>query len=162
MALGPLAIAVSAGVVAAVATDCAYHRLLHVPFRRGPLRTLFLHHVAHHRYPDDPRILSFHDHRRILDVFIGGLAVLVFAAFHVFAPGGPALASSVAFALPMLAYNRAYGPLHSRVHLGGDSWLCRTRLFQRIRSHHLAHHAHGPGLASFRKARRLSLILPLI
>jgi len=152
------------GVMAAVLLDYGSHRLMHVPFRRGPLKRMFLHHLAHHRYPQDEAILAFAPVRRTID---GALAALALGAFGVAAwpcgMGAPTAALAAAlFVLPGLAYNRVYDALHRRVHVGGEGPLGGSRLFARIRAHHLAHHHHRRGVAGFRDAGGLSLIFPFI
>jgi len=160
--LDSIGVALGLGAVLAVATDYGYHRLMHVPFERGPLRRLFLFHMAHHRYPDDPKILSFHDHRRLLDLFSLALFALTTAALSPAEGPGRAAILGGAFVLPLAAYNWSYGPFHRWVHLGGDEGLARLPGFRRIRSHHLAHHAHGHGRAAFRRARGFSLLFPFV
>lgn len=156
----PLLFAFPLGAAGAVAIDYGYHRLMHTPFRRGPLKRLYLYHVAHHRYPEDARILSFKDHRRLLDLVSLALFVGVFACL---APrDSTALAASVLFTLPIVLYNWSYEPLHTWVHLGGEPTFLKSRLFDRMRAHHLAHHTHSAGTEAFRRARRLSLIVPLL
>lgn len=155
-------VALGVGGIAAIATDYTYHRLMHVPFRSGPLRKLFLFHMAHHRYPDDPRILSFDDHRRLLDLFSLGLGAVATAVLYPTHGLARATILGVLLLAPLAAYNWSYGPFHRWVHLGGEGWLGRTRLLRRIRSHHLAHHAHGPGQAAFQGARGFSLVFPFV
>jgi sterol desaturase/sphingolipid hydroxylase (fatty acid hydroxylase superfamily) len=159
---GLFPVALLAGAVAAVLLDYGYHRLMHVPFRRGPLKRLFLYHLAHHRFPEDPAILSFRPLRRPLDALLALLGVACWAVLQA-ATGDPRGAALCAFLLllPALLYNHAYDALHRWVHLGGEPSLCRTAL-RRIRAHHLAHHAHGRDVASFRKAGGLSLIFPFV
>jgi len=154
--------ALAVGCVVAVLTDYVYHRLMHVATSRRPLKALFLHHVAHHRYPADPKSLAFQGHRRVLGLYVLTLGTCAYLAVSSLRAPLDALIMALVFIAPVEIYARAYDPLHRAVHLGSSSWFARTRFFQRIRAHHLAHHEHEPGLFGFRRARAYSLVFPYI
>lgn len=161
--LGPGLEALAAGGVAAVLTDYAYHRLMHVSWRRGPLKTLFLYHAAHHRYPTDPKTLRFGYHRRLLAAYV----LLLGAACCVLLrptvdTDAAAFALSALFVAPVAAYGWAYEALHTRVHLGDGSGIFGVWPLRRVRAHHLEHHSHPPGVGAFRRARGYCLLFPYL
>jgi hypothetical protein len=163
MGAGRIVLVLLAGTVAGVLLDYASHRLMHVPFRRGPMKRMFLHHLAHHRFPDDKAILTFRPVQQMADAI---LAVVLAVTLGLLALAGLPLAdattTALLFVLPGFLYNRAYDGLHRRVHQGTDDWITRSRLFAVIKAHHLAHHHHRRDVAGFRRAGGYSLIFPYI
>jgi hypothetical protein len=153
-------VALLGGAVGAVALDYGYHRLLHVPFRRGPLRQLYLHHLAHHRFPADLAILSFRPVRRVID---GILAAATVALVALLAAAGMETRAATLLAcvalLPAVVYNHTYDALHRWVHEGADDGIGRHAWPRRIRAHHLA----GTGVMGEVHGRGgLSLVFPFV
>jgi len=161
--LGPGLEALAAGCVAAVLTDYAYHRMMHVSWRCGPLKTLFLYHAAHHRYPTDPKTLRFGYHRRVLAPYILLLMATCWALLRpTVRDEAWALTLSALFVAPVAAYGLIYEPLHAQVHLGDGSGIFGLWPLRRVRSHHLEHHSHPPGIGPFRRARGYCLLFPFL